>query len=79
MGAKKVFRYFSAMGARWDIDQNHADFRLACSEADLDHTDRLVHLKAGHLVKVSFGNDRVRTEPWMIRCFRHANVKEVAE
>ena len=79
MGAKKVFRYFSAVGVRWKIDQNHADFKLAYAEADMAQTDDLVHLKAGHLVKVSFGNDRVRTEPWMIRCFRHANVKEVAE
>ena len=47
----------------------------------LPHTEKedLVHMKAGHLVKISFGNDRVRTEPWLIRCFRHANVHEVAE
>ena len=76
MGAKKVFRCFSAMGVRWKDGQNHADFKLACVEAEKED---LVHMKAGHLVKVSFGNDRVRTEPWMIRCFRHANVKEVAE
>ena len=76
MGAKKVFRYFSAMAVRWKADQDMADVTEAY--ADADKAD-LVHLKAGHLVKISYGNDRVRTEPWMIRCFRHANVHDVAE
>ena len=76
MGAKKAFRYFSAMAVRWKVDQDMADFKEAYAEADKED---LVHMKAGHLVKISFGNDRVRTEPWMIRCFRHANVHEVAE
>ena len=76
MGAKKVFRYFSAMAVRWKVDQDMADFKEAYAGAA---TEDLVHMKAGHLVKISFGNDRVRTEPWMIRCFRHANVHEVAE
>ena len=76
MGAKKVFRYFSAMAVRWKVDQDMADFKVAFAEAA---TEDLVHMKAGHLVKISFGNDRVRTEPWMIRCFRHANVHDVAE
>ena len=76
MGAKKVFRYFSAMAVRWKVDQDMADFKVAFDEADKED---LVHMKAGHLVKISFGNDRVRTEPWMIRCFRHANVHDVAE
>ena len=76
MGAKKVFRYFSAMAVRWKVDQGMADFKEAYAEAD---KEGLVHMKAGHLVKISFGNDRVRTEPWMIRCFRHANAHEVAE
>ena len=76
MGAKKVFRYFSAMAVRWKVDQDMADFKEAFTGADKAD---LVHLKAGHLVKISYGNDRVRTEPWMIRCFRHANVHDVAE
>ena len=76
MGAKKVFRYFSAMAVRWKADQDMADFKVAFDDADKED---LVHMKAGHLVKISFGNDRVRTEPWMIRCFRHANVHDVAE
>ena len=76
MGAKKVFRYFSAMAVRWKVDQDMADFKEAYAGADKAD---LVHMKAGHLVKISFGNDRVRTEPWLIRCFRHANASEVAE
>ena len=76
MGAKKVFRYFSAMAVRWTVDQDMADFKEAYYTAEKEH---LVHMKAGHLVKISFGNDRVRTEPWLIRCFRHANVHDVAE
>ena len=76
MGAKKVFRYFSAMAVRWKVDQDMADFKEAYAGADKED---LVHMKAGHLVKISFGNDRVRTEPWLIRCFRHANVHDVAE
>ena len=76
MGAKKVFRYFSAMAVRWTVNQDMADFKAAFFDAE---TEDLVHMKAGHLVKISFGNDRVRTEPWLIRCFRHANVHDVAE
>ena len=76
MGANKVFRYFSAMAVRWKVDQDMADFKEAYAGADKAD---LVHMKAGHLVKVCFGNDRVRTEPWLIRCFRHANVHDVAE
>ena len=76
MGANKVFRYFSAMAVRWTVNQDMADFKEAYDSAEKED---LVHMKAGHLVKISFGNDRVRTEPWLIRCFRHANVHEVAE
>ena len=76
MGANKVFRYFSAMAVRWKVDQDMADFKEAYAGADKAD---LVHMKAGHLVKISFGNDRVRTEPWLIRCFRHANAHDVAE
>ena len=76
MGAKKVFRYFSAMAVRWKVDQDMADCKVAYADAE---TAVLVHMKAGHLVRISFGNDRVRTEPWMIKCFRHANVHDVAE
>ena len=76
MGAKKVFRHFSAMAVRWKIGQDLADIKEACADAG---GEDLVHMRAGHLVKISFGNDRVRTGPWMIRCFRHANVHDVAE
>ena len=76
MGANKVFRYFSAMAVRWTVNQDMADFKEAYEGAEKED---LVHMKAGHLVKISFGNDRVRTEPWLIRCFRHANVHDVAE
>lgn len=76
MGKKKNFRFFSAWGARWTVEQDMTDARMRCLTAP---ENEMVYLKAGHLVKVSFGNDRVRNEPWMIRCFRHANVFEVAE
>ena len=76
MGANKVFRYFSAMAVRWKADQDMADFTEAYADAD---TEDLVHMKAGHLVKISFGNDRVRTEPGLVRCFRQASVHDVAE
>ena len=76
MGAKKVFRYFSAMAVRWTVNQDMADFKEAY---DSEEKEDLVHMKAGHLVKISFVNDRVRTEPWLIRCFRHANAHDVAE
>ena len=56
MGAKKVFRYFSAMAVRWKVDQDMADFKVAYADAE---TAGLVHMKAGHLVKISFGNGRV--------------------
>ena len=76
MGKKKNLRYFSAWGARWMVEQDMTDVKEAYKKAP---ESDMVYLKAGHLVKVSFGNDRVRNEPWMIRCFRHANVFEVAE
>ena len=76
MGKKKNLRYFSAWGPRWTVEQDMTDVKQACLKAP---ESDMVCLKAGHLVKVSFGNDRVRNEPWMIRCFRHANVFEVAE
>ena len=76
MGKKKNLRYFSAWGARWMVEQDMTDVKEAYKKAP---ESDMVYLKAGHLVKVSFGNDRVRNEPWMIRCFRHANVDQVAE
>ena len=76
MGKKKNLRYFSAWGPRWTVEQDMTDVKQAYLKAP---ESGMVYLKAGHLVKVSFGNDRVRNEPWMIRCFRHANVFEVAE
>ena len=76
MGKKKNLRYFSAWGPRWTVEQDMTGVKQAYLNAP---ESDMVYLKAGHLVKVSFGNDRVRNEPWMIRCFRHANVFEVAE
>ena len=76
MGAKKVFRCFSAMGCRWDVKQDLADIKVVCANAA---NGDMVHMEARHLVKISFGNGHARTEPWMTRCFRHANVAEVAE
>ena len=75
MGSTKVFRYFSAFGVPWDPNQNLQDVYAMFHAAPI--LGRL-QLMAGHMVKISFGNDRVRTEPWLIRCFRHANVQDVA-
>ena len=76
MGSTKVFRYFSAFGVPWDDKQNLQDVYAMFHAAP---TLERLQLMAGHMVKISFGNDRVRTEPWLIRCFRHANVQDVAE
>ena len=76
MGSTKVFRYFSAFGVPWDANQNLQDIYACFQEA---WTLQRIQLMTGHMVKISFGNDRVRTEPWLIRCFRHANVQDVAE
>ena len=76
MGNKKTYRFWSAWGVKWAADQNMAGAKSTWQCAPEDH---VLMLKAGHLVRVSFGNDRVRNEPWMIRCFRQANVFEVAE
>ena len=76
MGSTKVFRYFSAFGVPWDAEQNLQDIHACFQSA---RTLQKIQLLTGHMVKISFGNDRVRTEPWLIRCFRHANVQDVAE
>ncbi len=76
MGNKKTFRFFSAWGVIWDINQCMTDAKSNWQSAPKEN---IIVMKAGHLVKVSFGNDRVRNEPWMIRCFRMANVQDVAE
>ena len=76
MGSTKVFRYFSAFGVPWKSNQNLQDVYAMFHEA---RTLQRIQLMTGHMVKISFGNDRVRTEPWLIRCFRHANVQDVAE
>ena len=76
MGSTKVFRYFSAFGVPWDAEQNLQDVYAMFQGAQ---TFQRIQLLTGHMVKISFGNDRVRTEPWLIRCFRHANVQDVAE
>ena len=76
MGSTKVFRYFSAFGVPWDAEQNLQDVYAMFHAA---RTLQKIQLLTGHMVKISFGNDRVRTEPWLIRCFRHANVQDIAE
>jgi hypothetical protein len=76
MGSTKVFRFFSAFGVPWNDKQNLQDIYACFQQA---RTEEKIQLLTGHMVKISFGNDRVRTEPWLIRCFRHANVQDVAE
>ena len=76
MGNKKTYRFFSAWGVEWGADQCMTDAKSNWQSAPETHC---INMKAGHLVRVPFGNDRVRNEPWMIRCFRVANVQDVAE
>ena len=76
MGSTKVFRYFSAFGVPWDADQNLLDIHACFQSA---RTLEKIQLLTGHMVKISLADGRVRTEPWLIRCFRHANVQDVAE
>ena len=76
MGNKKTFRFFGAWGVIWGADQCMAGAKPNWQSAP---KGGIIVMKAGHLVRAPFGNDRVRNEPWMIRCFRHANVFEVAE
>ena len=74
MGSSKVFRYFSAFGVPWDKNQNLEDVYAMFHAAPI--LGRL-QLLTGHMVKISLADGRVRTEPWLIRCFRHANVQDV--
>jgi hypothetical protein len=76
MGSTKVFRYFSAFGVPWDDKQNLQDVYAMFHAAP---TLERIQLTTGHMVKISLADGRVRTEPWLIRCFRHANVQDVAE
>ena len=76
MSNSKVFRYHSAYSLTFNEDQNFADMKALFEKTHPDEWDEMM---AGHMVKISFGNDRLRAEPWMIRCFRHSNVAEVAE
>ena len=76
MSNSKVYRYHSAFTVAFSEDQNFADMKALFQSTAPDDWDEM---KAGHIVKISFGNDRLRAEPWMIRCFRHSNVAEVAE
>ena len=76
MGSTKVFRYFSAFGVPWDAEQNLLDIHACFQSA---RTLQKIQLLTGHMVKISLADGRVRTEPWLIRCFRHANVQDVAE
>jgi hypothetical protein len=76
MGSTKVFRYFSAFGVPWDDKQNLQDIHACFQSA---WTLQKIQLLTGHMVKIPIGNGRVRKEPWLIRCFRHGNVQDVAE
>ena len=76
MSNSNVFRYHSAHSLIFEEDQNFSDMKALFDETHPDEWDEMM---AGHMVKISFGNDRLRAEPWMIRCFRHSNVAEVAE
>ena len=75
MSNSNVFRYHSAYSLIFDEDQNFADMKALFEETDCELWDEM---RAGHMVKISLGPD-LRPEPWMIRCFRHSNVAEVAE
>ena len=75
MSKGDVFRYHSAWSLNFDEDQNFADMKALFEETDCELWDEMM---AGHMVKISCGPD-LRPEPWMIRCFRHSNVAEVAE
>ena len=76
MSNSKVFRYHSAFTLAFNENQNFADMKALFESTHADDWDEMM---AGHMVKISFGNDRLRAEPWLIRCFRHSNVAEVAE
>ena len=77
MGNKKTYRFFSAWGVIWAcIDQCMTGAKSNWQSAPKEN---IIVMKARHLARASFGNDRVRNEPWMIRCFRMANVQGVAE
>ena len=76
MGNKETYRFFSAWGVIWGADQCMTGAKSNWQAAPESH---MLMLKAGHLVRAPFGNDRVRNEPWMIRCFRVAHVQGVAE
>ena len=75
MSNSNVFRYHSAYSLIFDEDQNFADMKALFEETDRELWDEMM---AGHMVKISCGPD-LRPEPWMIRCFCHSNVTEVAE
>ena len=76
MGNKKTHRFFSAWGVVWGIDQCMTGAKSNWQTAPKEN---IIVMKAGHLVRAPFGNDRVRNEPWMIRCFSVAHVQGVAE
>ena len=64
---KRVYRYLSVYSLEWAIDQNLVDV-----EANWKHgrSTKKITLVAGHLVKVTHGQNMCRNEPWMIRAFR---------
>ena len=66
-GNKRVYRYLSVYSLEWAIDQNLVDI-----EANWKHgrSTKKITLVAGHLVKVTHGQNKCRNEPWMIRAFR---------
>ena len=64
---KRVYRYLSVYSLEWHVEQNHWDVTLNWKAG---RSPKKIVLNAGHLVKVSHGQNKCRTEPWMIRAFR---------
>ena len=51
----------------WSVDQGLVDVELNWKHG---RSTKKITLLAGHLVKVTHGQNKCRTEPWMIRDFR---------
>ena len=63
---KRVYRYLSVYSLEWHVNQMHHEV-----EVNWEHgrSKNKITLNAGHLVKVSHGQNKCRREPWMIRAF----------
>ena len=66
-GNKRVYRYLSVYSLEWSVDQNLVNVELNWKHG---RSTKRITLVAGHLVKVTHGQNKCRTEPWMIRAFR---------